>query len=132
MLLEGLFVYSKPSARMRSEGYGSWFVCVCLSTRLRGGPLAIPAVSELRELEKEKGDFPETTAFESDKLAGSRTALRGPTHQLRTLARSDLDLIRLLCVPWRHKKPQRRACIDSRMLSTTVASPCQTLSELLY
>ena len=41
------------------------------------------------------------------------------------------DLIRLLCVPWRHKKPQRRACIDSRMLSTTVASPCQTLRELL-
>ena len=31
------------------------------------------------------------------------------------------DLIRLLCVPWRHKKPQQRACIDSRMLSTTVA-----------
>ena len=26
---------------------------------------------------------------------------------------------------------QRRACIDSRMLSTTVASPCQTLRELL-
>ena len=26
---------------------------------------------------------------------------------------------------------QRRACIDSRMLSTTVASPCQTLCELL-
>ena len=25
---------------------------------------------------------------------------------------------------------QRRACIDSRMLSTTVASPCQTLREL--
>ena len=24
-----------------------------------------------------------------------------------------------------------KACIDSRMLSTTVASPCQTLSELL-
>ena len=27
------------------------------------------------------GDFAETTAFESDKLARSRTALRGPTHQ---------------------------------------------------
>ena len=26
---------------------------------------------------------------------------------------------------------QRRACIDFRMLSSTVASPCQTLSELL-
>ena len=31
----------------------------------------------------------------------------------------------------RHKKLQRRACIDSRMLSTAVASPYQTLCELL-
>ena len=44
---------------------------VCLSVcrrlfwhyRLRGGPLAIPTVSELREPEKQKGDFPETTVF---------------------------------------------------------------------
>ena len=61
---------------MRSEGYGSWFVClsVCLCVcvcrrifwhyRLRGGLLAIPAASELCELEIYKGDFPETTAFE--------------------------------------------------------------------
>ena len=50
------------------------FVClsVCLSVcrrlfwhyRLRGGLLTIPAASELREPEKEKGDFPETTVFE--------------------------------------------------------------------
>ena len=33
------------------------------------------------------------------------------------------DLIGLLCVPRRHKKSQRRACINSSMLSTTVASP---------
>ena len=33
----------------------------------------------------------------------------------------------LLCI----LKAQRRVCIDSRMLSTTVASPCQTLCELL-
>ena len=39
-----------------------------------------------------------------------------------------LDLIR---VPRRHKKSQRKACIDSRMLSTTVASPCLTLRGLL-
>ena len=30
---------------------------------------------------KLKCDFVETTAFESDKLAWSRTALRGATHQ---------------------------------------------------
>ena len=60
---------------MRSEGYGSWLVClsVCLLSvcrrlfwhyRLRGGPLAIPADSELREPENLLGDFPETTSFE--------------------------------------------------------------------
>ena len=72
---------------MRSEGYGIvvLFVCLCVfysgTTGYEAGPLVIPAASELREPEKEKGDFPETTAFESDKLTRSRTALRGPTHQ---------------------------------------------------
>ena len=55
---------------MRSEGYSSWFVCVCVCVRLfchyrlRGGLLAAPAASKLREPEKWKGDFLETTAFE--------------------------------------------------------------------
>ena len=43
----------------------------------------------------------------------------------------DFDQVRSLCVSWRHNKSQQRACIDSRMLSTTAASPCQTLCELL-
>ena len=38
-----------------------------------------------------------------------------------------LDWVRLHCVLWRHKKPQRRA---SHMLSTTVAGLCQTLREI--
>ena len=42
-----------------------------------------------------------------------------------------LELIGLMCVPWRHKKLQQRACIHSRMQSTSVTSPCQTLHELL-
>ena len=45
----------------------------------------------------------------------------------------NIDQVRLLCLffaLFRYKKSQRRACIDSRMLSTTVASPCQTLREL--
>ena len=46
------------------------------------------------------------------------------------LAQAYLDKMCLLCVPRRLKKSQRRVCIDSRMLSTTVASPCQTLREL--
>ena len=41
-----------------------------------------------------------------------------------------LDRVRSLCVSWRHKKLQQRARINSRMLYTTVASPCQALREL--
>ena len=67
--------YYLPSARMRSEGYGSRSVCVCVCVcvsvclrlfshyRLRGGLLAIPTAAELREPEKQKDDFPETTVF---------------------------------------------------------------------
>ena len=67
---------------MRSEGYGGRSVSLSECRRLfwlRGGPLAIPAGSELREPEKVLGDFSETTAFESDKLA--RSAGAGPIHQ---------------------------------------------------
>ena len=38
--------------------------------------------------------------------------------------------IRVLCVSRRHHKMQRRACIASRMLSSSVVSPRQTLREL--
>ena len=48
------------------------------------------------------------------------------------LAHAYLDRVRLLSLSWRHKKSQRMACIDSRVLSTTVASLCQTLCELLH
>ena len=57
-------------ARMHSEGYSSRSVCMCVCRRLfghyrlRGGPLAIPTGSELREPENLLGDFPETTVFE--------------------------------------------------------------------
>ena len=111
-------------------------LCVCPQLfshyRLRGGLRGIPNASVLRE----PGDFPETTSFESDKLARSRTEFRGRpnpslsgAHAYRRDQRGavcwlHLDLIRLLCVRWRHKKPQRRAW------STTIASPCQILREL--
>ena len=79
-VLGDVFFYSGDTHKCKNG------VCVCVGRlfwhyRLRGDPLAIPAASELREPEIEKGDFPETTAFDSDKLARSRTALRGPTHQ---------------------------------------------------
>ena len=41
-----------------------------------------------------------------------------------------LPQIRVLCVLRRHQKMQRRACIASRMLSSSVVSPCQTLLQL--
>ena len=44
-------------------------------------------------------------------------------------AQTYLDRVRSLCVPWRHKKSQRRACIDSRMLSTTVARPSTSYQQ---
>ena len=71
----------------------------------------IPADSELREPEKRMGDFPEATAFERYAVKTSEN-------------------IRSLCVPWGLKKSQGRSCIDSRMLSTTVATPCKTLRAL--
>ena len=120
---------------MRTEGYSSRSVCVCVCRRLfwryslRGG---LPTAEELCQRENEKSDFAETTAM---KLARSWTELRGPTHQLAVLMRvlyargaADLDRVSSLCVSSRQKKSQQRA---SCVLSTTVASPCQTLRELL-
>ena len=65
------------------------------------------------------------------KILSSKVMVRKASEQANCkLAKSYLDRVRLLCVPWRHKKSQRTACVDSRILSTTVASPCQTLREL--
>ena len=116
-------------------------VCVCVCVCLSATILALQAIYEAayeryqqHGLEKQKGDFAETTAFERDKLARSRTTLRGPTHPISgahacidAINAAHLDLIRLLSVHWRHKKPQRRVCIDSHMLSTTVA--CELLAQ---
>ena len=77
------------------------------------------------ELCKHNGNFPETAVFERYAV---KTSERANMHNHSGL---HLDLISLLCVPWRHKKSQRRVYIYSHMLSTTVASPCQTLHELL-
>ena len=74
---------------MRSEGYSSLSdqrVClsVCVDAysgtiyKPRGGLLAIPAASELREPEKQRGDFPETTAFESYAVSWKRQLYLGP------------------------------------------------------
>ena len=46
------------------------------------------------------------------------------------LAPPDLDLIRLLCVPWRHKATAKGVYRLPHAIYT-VASPCQILRELL-
>ena len=55
---------------MRSEGYGTWFVCLSVCHpefwhyRLCDGHPAIPAASALQGHENERGIFPETTAYQ--------------------------------------------------------------------
>ena len=68
----------------------------------------------IREPENLRGAVPETTAFERYAV---KTSQKANTHNSAG-------------VPWRHKKLQQRACIDSRMQSTSVGNPCQTLREL--
>ena len=80
----------------------------------------IPTASKLREPERILGDFPETTAFE-------RYAVKKAKKPICIIALAYLELICLLRVPWRHKKLQQRACIDSHMQSTSVASPSDSL-----
>ena len=95
------------------RGLGSWFVCdvsVCRRLfwhyRLRGGLLAIPAASELREPENKRAIF---------------------LKRLRSRDKSsNMHISTGVTVPWGLRKSKRMACIDSRMQSTTVTSPCQT------
>ena len=62
--------------------------------------------------------------------AGLKSQRKQVNKPICKLAQAYVPKPRLLTL--RHKKPQRRVYIDSRMLSTTtVASPCQTLRELL-
>ena len=117
---------------MRSDGYSTWFVSVCVCPFV--------CFLQLRATRQRNSD---TNMF----IATLASFLKRPFwynfcvlklwHERQVnmpickLAQAYLDRVRLLCVSWRHKKSQWRACIDSRMLSTTVASPCQTLRELL-
>ena len=92
---------------MRSEGYGS-----CVSVPPRDNKITI------HWLHFKKGDFRITAAFKS-------YGVKQVNKPIRKLAQAYLDRVRSLCVSCKHKKSQRRACIDSRMLSTTIPSPCQ-------
>ena len=86
----------------------------------RDNKTAIPTGSSLHWLHLKKGDFRITAEFKSYGVKSNKPICK--------LAQAYLDRV---CVSCRQKKSQRRACIDSRMLSTTTPSPCQTLRELL-
>ena len=114
-----------------SKGYSTWSVClsgVCITT-LSATTRNKPAKSDtngfgatLVWFDFTFVDFRKTTLFES---YGAKT------ESTSQLAQAYLDRVRSLFVSWRHKKSQRRASIDSCMLSSSVASPCQTLREQL-
>ena len=57
-----------------------------------------------------------------------KTSEKPNMHNRTGLPRTDQPTLRTL---WTHKKLQLRACIDSRMQSMSVGSPCQTLRVLL-
>ena len=59
-----------------------------------------------------------------------RCKARARKSQYANTSANTQRFIRVLCVPRRHQKMQRRACIASRMLSSSVVSPRQTLREL--
>ena len=112
---------------------GLWYLirlCVCLSVRLLPHFLRLcatrqrtakPTDSSLHWLNFEKGDFHITTAFKSYDVKSK---------PICKLTQAYLDRVHLLCM-LKAQEVQRRACIDSSMPSTTVASLCQTLHELL-
>ena len=104
------------SACLRSEGYGTWSVCLSVTTfsattRKETTKRAVPISSALHWLAFQFGDFRK-----------SRELWRENWHRLTSTASAH---------SWRHKKLQRRLCIDSRMLSTTVASPCLVVRVLV-
>ena len=105
---------------MRSEGYSTWF-CPSVTTFAK-------------QVKKWHQPVQRYTGF----IYKMAIIVEVPRSEVRTWKASEEanmqistgDRVRLLCASWRHKKWQRRACVDSRLLSTTVASPCQTLREL--
>ena len=120
------------------RGYGSWLclcVCVCLSVTLHlTSRVFVRLTKDTTYVTGNEGqDFRFLWKCSVAKLerfqpnTGSRRCGKGACGYMLIY----LDRARLLCVSLGHKKSEWRACIDSRMLSTTVANPCQTLRELL-
>ena len=102
---------------MHSEGYSSWFVCLCVDTY--SGTIGYEAASELRKPKKQKGCVLRDMPWKQAKKPICIIAL--------DLLRPDPLALCTLGV----QEVATRACINSRMLSTCAASLCETLRELL-
>ena len=103
-----------PSARTRSEGY-----CVCLSP----GYLPSRAIKNDTSIQRRINVKKILWGFLWNCL------LRSGENQVNKQISAGLPQMsaRLLCVTWKHQRLQRGASIDSRMLSSSVASPLPTL-----
>ena len=100
---------------MRSEGYSSW-----LWVRVSRLILALHAT---RRPITDTSGFRTTRAWNVNGRFSWNDCVRREKPRPHPLAPT--------CVLWGLWNSQRMACIDSLMLSTSVASPCQTLRELL-
>ena len=91
--------------------------------------LVCPSVRPYRVVRPLHPPSPRATNQRYTGFIDYRTRSERLWREKKELAQAYLDRVRTLCVSLRHKESQRRACIDSRMLYTTVDSPCQTLRE---
>ena len=117
---------SLPSACMRSEGtvVGSVCVCVCVcysTSSVCSSYKGYDLLNGQWRSELSNGFLWNCSVAKLD---------REKANTCRTGCLTTVWSIRVLCVPRSHKKMQRRACIASRMLSSRVVSPRQTLREL--
>ena len=123
-------LYYSPSMHMRSEGYSTWSVCVCLSVRLPAAIFALPAMrwpmSDTNVFRtmwnwKRKGRFSWNYCVREICRENKRKSQYAYLHKLTLTDPLALFTLR------RHKKSPRRPCIDSciGMLSYSL---CQRLS----
>ena len=111
---------------MRSEGYSTWSVSlsVCVSVT------TFSVTTRNKPAKKWNQQVQRYTLFIAIfvKVLRSKVMASKQSLQANMLISTGLPQQGLLtlCISWRHKS-QQRACIDSRMLSTTVAITCREL-----
>ena len=114
---------------MCSEGYDTWSACLCVCVSACPFLFSATRRNKIAKSLRQRVwhyiclilKFVKTKLWRENQV----------NKPMCKLAQAYLDKMCLLSVPWRLKKSQPRECIDSRMLSTTVASLCQTIRRLL-